>query len=281
MKNTLLKIATLIVILLAVNTTSAQINRTINTKVADILAQLPTKNLDHSNKLMGDIIDLDSEGILLFCDMLVPPGTGDDTQARYAINSLATFVGGEGNEVKENLVEKSLLIALQRASNIEIKTFLINRLTFCGSNTSLVDLTKYLSNSELYNVALSTITSIGTKEAASSILKEAKNSNNVILPSLITSLGNLRYTPAIDFIQGLANSDSSLIKEKALTALAIIPPLYPHLLLWMLHLLQFHLVRMLVLVALAVIQRLLPEQLPLLLRELLPLVQIYLFDRKL
>ena len=50
----------------------SQINRTLETKVADILAQLPTQNFEHSNKLMQDILDLDINGILQLTDMLVP-----------------------------------------------------------------------------------------------------------------------------------------------------------------------------------------------------------------
>ena len=220
MKNIKYIVSAFLIVLCTLNTTSAQINRTLETKVVDILAQLPTNDLNHTNKLMEDIIDLKTEGILQFCDMLVPPGTGNDTQARFAIHSLATYSGGKENIIKENDVEKALLLALQKESNIEIKTFLIERLAFCGSNVSLKELSTYLSHDKLYNVALGTIASIATTEAAQTIFKAAKSSKNSIKPSLISALGILNYKPAVEFINELAVSNNAVVQNEALMALA-------------------------------------------------------------
>ncbi|MCK5907580.1 MAG: hypothetical protein KAG37_08305, partial [Flavobacteriales bacterium] len=43
---------------------NAQINRTLETKVADILMQLPTDNQISSDKISSEIIDLGEVGIL-------------------------------------------------------------------------------------------------------------------------------------------------------------------------------------------------------------------------
>jgi len=220
MKNTILNIGAFLILLCVIPNVSAQINRTLETKVADVLAQMPTKNQNHCNKLMQEIIDLKSEGILQFCDMLIPAGTGNDYQVRFALNSLAIYAGGLEKNIKENLVEKSLLLALQKETDIEIKFFLIERLALCGSNASIKELSTYLSNDKLYNVALGSLTSIGTTQAAQVIFEAAKGANDKIKPSLINALGDLHYTQSIDFLQKLTNSNKVSIKENALMALA-------------------------------------------------------------
>nr|WP_299382942.1 family 16 glycoside hydrolase [Allomuricauda sp.] len=221
MKKTSLKITTLLFALFALQTMMGQINRTLETKVADILAQLPTKDLGHSDKLMQEIMDLETEGILKFCDMLVPLGTGDDTKARYAIQSLAIYAGRQKNKIKNNAVEDALLIGLKKASNPEIKTFLIDRLMYCGSNTSIEPLGVYLKGDEIWAPALATITAIGTKEAASSIYNLAKSANGKKRVAIIEALGIMRFEPALTILEKEAsNPVSNVSKQKSLMALA-------------------------------------------------------------
>lgn len=57
----------------------AQDNRTLDTKVADILAQMPTKNLTHRDKVMNQIIELGPQGFQQITALLTPPGVDDDT----------------------------------------------------------------------------------------------------------------------------------------------------------------------------------------------------------
>ncbi|MEC3907039.1 DUF1080 domain-containing protein [Tamlana sp. 2201CG12-4] len=197
----------------------SQMNRTLETKVADILAQFPTKDLKHSDKLMKEIMTLDTEGILQFTDMLVPLGSGDDTNARYAIQSLAIYAGGLNNKIGSNVAEQALLQAIEKAGHQEVKTFLIDRLVFCGSNNSIKLLNDYLKG-ELFEPALSALTAIGTPEASKVIFEAAKISNGDKQIALIDALGVLKYKPAAGFIQGVVSSGSKDIQPYALTALS-------------------------------------------------------------
>ena len=159
MKNILKISGIMLLMFCTVNTINSQINRTVETKVADILAQLPTKSMEQTGPLMQKIIDLEAEGILQFCNMLIPPGTGDDTQVRFALHSLAVYSGGKESKIDENIVENTYIKAIEKATDKEIKTFLIRRLAFCGTNTSVNYLTKFLSDDNLFEPALATITS--------------------------------------------------------------------------------------------------------------------------
>ena len=58
MKNKIIILSTFLMMFCAIPTISGQTNRTLETKVVDILAQLPTEDLNQSSQLMQKIIDL-------------------------------------------------------------------------------------------------------------------------------------------------------------------------------------------------------------------------------
>jgi len=220
MKKTIKFLSIFLILIGTLAPISAQINRTLDTKVADILAQLPTKDLTHSNTLMQQLYDLGSPGILKITDMLVPLGTGDDTQARYAINSISVYSTNANKTGHINMVEKAILKALENTSNNEIKIFLIQRLEHCASDTSIPVMSSYLSNVDLYNPALSVLTSINSPKASKAILKSSKKRKGQLLIAHIEALGTLQYAPSAVFITSLSDTDNHTLQQKVLKTLA-------------------------------------------------------------
>ena len=104
----------------------AQDNRTLETKVADILAQMPTKNLTHRDNVMREFIELGTEGFQKVTALLTPPGIDDDTAVRFALNSLARYSSQFGEIEARIFTEENLLAALKKQNNAEVKT-LFNR----------------------------------------------------------------------------------------------------------------------------------------------------------
>ncbi len=197
-----------------------QDNRTLDTKVADILAQFPAKDARYTELLMKNIIDLGPDGIAKFCDMIIPPGTGDDTQARYALASLARYAGAPGQENIRGMVENGFLAALAKASDKEVKSFFIRRLALCGQSGSVSALEKYLDTDDLYAPAVATLTSIGTEEAAGAIFRHTRGKTGPQLNALVKDLGVLHYEPAEEFIISLAGSPDAATLEQVYRALA-------------------------------------------------------------
>ena len=76
--------------------------RTLKTKVADTLARFPAQTAEERNQLASEIIQLGSDGIQEICRMLVPPGTRDDSQVRFALNGVAVHVNRGGDEEKRH-----------------------------------------------------------------------------------------------------------------------------------------------------------------------------------
>jgi hypothetical protein len=220
MNKSIIIISTLLLVLCIFQSAFAQNNRTTETKIADILAQMPTEDLDHSNKLMEEIIGLKTDGITQLCRMLIPAGTGDDTQVRYAVESVAIYAGGMQDKIKENAVERAILKTIESVSDVEVKTFLIDRLIYCGSNVSVAQLSRYLSSPSLFNPALASLTAIGTPKAGNSLMVAARNANTKEKAALVAALGQLRHTPSVNFLHELARDKSPAIQREVLMALA-------------------------------------------------------------
>ena len=127
MKKIISIILTLTLILALSFNGNCQINRTINTKVADALAQVPTKDYARLNALMSEVADLKEEGFALFAAKIVPPGTGDDVAARFVLASLSKYVSQFGKETDKRMVERGLQNALNAATDKDIQSFYLTQ----------------------------------------------------------------------------------------------------------------------------------------------------------
>ena len=78
-----------------------QDNRTTETKVADLLARLPSNDQLLTDKLMVDMLSLGEYGLKLICNQVVPSGTVEDTLHRFAIGCFSRFLSmkNEENEI--------------------------------------------------------------------------------------------------------------------------------------------------------------------------------------
>ena len=200
--------------------TFAQDNRRLETKVADVLAQFPAQNGEHSAKLMFQIIETGAPGISKFCDMIVPPGTGNDTQARFALESLAQYAGTQNRETERKLVESSLLAALQKATDKEVKAFFIRRLQYCGGAETVAAMETYLNTTDLYEPALAALFSNGSADAGKVILKNTQGKKDQQLLSMVKVLGQMKYQPAESFLIDLTKTAKVALLKHVYASLA-------------------------------------------------------------
>lgn len=221
MKRDIFRLFTILLLTVAFLGTSAQDHRTLDTKVADILAQMPTKDLVHRDRVMAEMIKLGQEGFQKFSELLVPPGTGDDTAVRFAINSLARYAGGFGKEDEKSFVETQLLKALDAHADAEVKTFLLNQLNLVAGDKTVDAIKKYLAEKDLTEPTTQTLVVIGSEKAAQ-VLFEAlpKAGNDASKATLIRALGVLQYNQAADEIANFTETENPALKKAALAALA-------------------------------------------------------------
>jgi len=214
------KILPIFLALFLISPVFAQDNRLLQTKVADVLAQFPAQNGEHTAKLMAQILETGAPGIALFCDRIVPSGTGDDTQTRMALESLAQFAGAPNRGNDRKLVENALLTAIEKASDKEVKAFFIRRLQYCGSSESVVTLGKCLNSADLYSPALAAMESIGTREAGAVILKLVQDKKDLQQLAMVKTLGNLNYQPAETYLIDLTKTAKGELLKHTFAAMA-------------------------------------------------------------
>jgi len=209
----------LLAVVLAVPAVS-QDKRTPDTKLADILAQFPASNAEHTDRLVSEMTELGPEGLSRFFSLIIPPGTGDDTQARYALASLSRYAGAPGQEEIRELAETSFLTALKQASDKEVKAFYIRELMFCGQSPTVAALEEYLDTPTLSSPAIATLTAIGTDEAAAVIFKGLQAQPGAAPIESVKALGTLKYKPAEAYLIVLSEKANPEILRQVYAALA-------------------------------------------------------------
>ncbi len=210
----------IILLTLSLGVSQAQINSTLETTVVDVLAQLPTEDLAHSDRLMREVIALGDTGILEFTSRLVPAGAGNDTQARYLLHSLAAYAGREVTPEERQLVESTFQKAIAQEKDPEVKRFLLERLTFVATDRSVGFLSDYLGDPEYYQSALSVLESIGTQTAASAVYKELSGAEGERQYAIIESLGELRYLPSNESLIAISDTPDWISVKYVLWALS-------------------------------------------------------------
>ncbi len=210
------------ILLMALFTTGAfaQDRRTLDTKVADVLAQMPTSDLVHLERTMGELVELGPQGFEKLSALLTAPGVDDDTPVRFALNSLARYASDFGRENERSFVETGLLDALEEHSNTEVKTFLLNQLNLVAGNKSVNAIKKYLAEEALVEPTTQTLLSVGSENAATALFEALPQAGEEARITLTKALGELRYEQAVRPITHFADTENPALRKTTIGALA-------------------------------------------------------------
>jgi len=209
-----------------------QDKRTLDTKIADILAQLPANDLQYTDKLMGDILSLGEPGLKKICDQIIPAGTGDDTKARFAIESFSRYLSGKEDEAGSTMWEKICITFATQQKDPGVKDFFIKQLQQIGGNQTAEALKVYLSDKDNCTSAISAITAIGG-ETAEHILAESLKER--VLPcaaAVMNALASMKSQLAVNEFIYWTTVENTNSRASAYNALAMSgsPAAYPVLL---------------------------------------------------
>ena len=138
---------------------------------ATVLESMPIQDAAQEQAWNAELVKSGSRGVMATCDLIVPPGTGDDTKARYAIGSLTNYASRPGADQERSMVAGVLAKALVKSSDKEVKFFFINQLQFVGGDESVSVLAKYLDDERLCDAASGALMVIGTEAAEKAFLK--------------------------------------------------------------------------------------------------------------
>ncbi|MDR0748866.1 MAG: DUF1080 domain-containing protein [Tannerellaceae bacterium] len=143
----------------------AQSTRTVQTIVADVLAQMPAGNQTGYNKQTGDLASTGEDGILLLVKMINPPGQGSNAAVDYALSALSLYVTENGRENARLTTANAYIKALDMVSERETKAFIIRQLQVTGKDESVDALARFLNQEDLSGPAARALAAIGTEKA--------------------------------------------------------------------------------------------------------------------
>jgi len=194
--------------------------RTLETRVADILAQFPARNTEDKDRLTAEIVWLGPPGILEICQMLLPPGEGEDSQVRYALNGVAVHVSRSGAEDERQMFALALIRALDSVRDSEVKAFLIQQLQLTGKSESVKPLSQFLEERRLCEPATQALLAIRTPEAEKALLKSLGKVPEENRITIVKALGEFHSRAAVKKIIKYAESGDESLRRVALYALA-------------------------------------------------------------
>lgn len=217
------KLVSLLLVFCTLSTlTMAQLdkNRTVTTRIADLLAQLPADNAKKLEKSMQEVAGLGKVGIVQLATMLTPAGKGDNTSIQYAINGYTFYVSQSGKEELRKTAAEAYCEALGKLSDKGNQNFLIYQLQAIGKGESVATLKGYLKDEYLAGPAARALSKIGTSEAGAVLAQALSGASGATQLSLVEALGDIRSTEAVPAIEKLAETGDVKLKKVALYALA-------------------------------------------------------------
>lgn len=105
-------------------------NRTLATRVADVLAQFPADNAAKLDKNMNELAEMGKPGIVQIASMLTPPGKGDNSKIQYALGGFSYASTRSGKEAWRKKISKGSS-SLKKATLTWEHTKLKSTICFC------------------------------------------------------------------------------------------------------------------------------------------------------
>lgn len=220
MKDIRITLVALSALLLIANPLAAQDNRTLDTKVADLLVQVPANDQQKLNNQMHSMLSLEEAGLQMVLDLVIPPGTSDDTKPRVAIESLSRYLSQPELEKESLQWESMILKEIEKRENPFVKSFFISQLNYFGSDAAMKHLSRYLTDPKLQDPAIRAIRDINP-EAASDLfvdrLDRCEGRAQIGLVNVIRKTGNKSHAAAV---ASLAGTGSPELQRSVLACLA-------------------------------------------------------------
>ena len=200
----------------------AQENRTLTTKIADLLAQMPSNNLQQRDKLAEELISLGNEGFQQLADQMTPSGKGDNTAVVFAINGLTRYASQPGKESQRAFTEACFIHAMEKASDSEVKAFFMRQLKLIGKDNAVAAVVPYLNNNELCEPATFVLISVRSEAAKNALLSALSKAEGKSLITITRALGELQVKEANSAIIKNITVDDQNLKKVSLAAAASI-----------------------------------------------------------
>ena len=189
---------------------------------AALVGRLPANSIEEGQAVSAEIVKLGTDGVREVVRMLVPPGQGDDAKPRFALNGLAFYVTRPGAEAERTMFVGALLAELGQATEVQVKTFLLNLVQMTGKEEAVAPLSGLLADEVLCEPATQALLRINTPGVVPALRKALSTATGANRVTLVRVLGELRAKEAVPAILPYAASDDADLRRVSLFALASI-----------------------------------------------------------
>ena len=218
-----LKILSLLVLYMAGQVALAQDLRTLETKIADLLVQMPVSDPEHRDRLAEETFLLGEEGLTKICSQVVPPGMGDDTRARFAIESLSKYLSVEVPTGKSEKWEKVCITFATESKDQHVQTFFMSQLGWIGSSATIDALSSYISDDFLCFPAISAMQYADPEKAGEVFTAALPSLSDKPEIEIVKTLGELKVDAAAGLLADMSGQDiDTYLQQNILRALASI-----------------------------------------------------------
>ena len=216
------KIVLPVLLLILISSLSfAQDRRTLDTKIADLLAQMPAVDVQYTNKLMSDMLSLGETGLQKICDMVIPADTGDDTKPRFAVESFSRYLSKNGTAEDKSMWEKICIACSVQKKDPGVRDFFIKQLQQVGGAQTVEAMKPFLSNKENCTPAVAAIAAVGGTTAENILSESLRDHTLPCSAAVINALAGMKSKIAVKEFISFASDEDINIKAAAYNALAM------------------------------------------------------------
>ncbi|HTN36755.1 MAG TPA: family 16 glycoside hydrolase [Arachidicoccus sp.] len=183
--------------------------RTVSTRIADLLNQMPANDATLFKSNINDMANLGVDGYVTLINGLKAPGTASNALLEYSINGFSTYATQTGQEKLRVMSVEAYCKALPALADKKNKAFIISQLQLVGKDDAVSCLQGYLTDNDLADPAARALATIGTPASKTALLNALAGSEGAARLSIIEALGDARLKEAAGPVNALANATGS------------------------------------------------------------------------
>jgi HEAT repeat protein len=164
----------------------SQDNRTLETKIVDVLNELPANNQTHLNKLMIDLHETGEAGVSLLLNGLSEANYGSEVKYRLAIGAYSNFLSKTTTEDRNKF---STIFANKALSTDDMDAdFLLDRLRYFSTNEAIGILSPHVTDGKKCHRIISIFKSLNNSAGLDAIKMAYKSGNSPCEEELLKTL---------------------------------------------------------------------------------------------
>ena len=196
--------------------------RTIHTRIADLLAQLPAKDAAQQKNNINEITKMGEAGFLTLISGLSSENKANNALLEYAIGGFSAHVTQAGQEKLRQMTINAYCKVLPTLNDKASKAFILSQFELVGNDDAIACLQGFLSDNDFADPAARALVKINSSSSKRALLNGLTRASGSARHAIILALGDSRFKDAATAINPLAAGSDQNLAKVSLYALAYI-----------------------------------------------------------